>query len=224
MIPIGEKQKPVLEYIIRLLAFNEIKDIVLLVGYKYNQISNYFSSGNRFGVNIEYILDKPGLTGSANALLNAYDKKSIEKKDHLIIYYGDILSNINLREMLDQHKDSEASATVALSKNYRVRVGTARVRDGVLINFNEKPMLKQPVSIGILILNGGLLEDLTLVSEKENKKKFDIMGDVIPYLIESGQQVNAYISDCFWYDLGSLERYELFENGKLDNFLNFLFP
>ncbi|UCD26999.1 MAG: NTP transferase domain-containing protein, partial [Candidatus Bathyarchaeota archaeon] len=42
MVPVGTKQKPLLEYVVRLLEFNGIKDLVLLVNYKAEQIMNYF--------------------------------------------------------------------------------------------------------------------------------------------------------------------------------------
>jgi mannose-1-phosphate guanylyltransferase len=48
------------------------------------------------------------------------------------------------------------------------------------------------------------------------------MGDVIPHLLDKGLPVRAYVSDAFWYDLGSLERYERFENEKLGANLDYL--
>ena len=43
MIPVGLRQRPLLEYVIRLLRYHGIKDMILLVNYKYEQIQNYFS-------------------------------------------------------------------------------------------------------------------------------------------------------------------------------------
>ena len=60
MIPVGEDEKPVLDYIISLFAHHEIRDLLLLVGYKHQQVQNYFNDGNRFGVRIQYVLDEPG--------------------------------------------------------------------------------------------------------------------------------------------------------------------
>ena len=60
MIPIGHSQKPLLEYIVRLLKYHNIADVLLLAGYKQEQITNYFNSGNRFGVKINF----PSLTSN----------------------------------------------------------------------------------------------------------------------------------------------------------------
>ncbi|MBD3204761.1 hypothetical protein GF319_00285, partial [Candidatus Bathyarchaeota archaeon] len=38
MIPIGDMEKPILEYIVKLYRYHDIRDLILLVGYKYLQI------------------------------------------------------------------------------------------------------------------------------------------------------------------------------------------
>lgn len=222
MIPVGEDQKPVLEYIVRLFSHHGISDLVLLVGYKYQQVKNYFNDGERFGVNLIYVLDKPGFIGSANALVNACHQRAISKGDVLVVYYGDILSNFDLRGMVTQHLESDAAATVGLAHGFKIRVGTAEIKDGVITRFIEKPELDQPVSVGILVLSGDVLEEMDSMYKERPGKVFDLMGDVIPRLIAKGMPVRPYISDAFWYDLGSLERYESFENEGLSERLNFL--
>jgi mannose-1-phosphate guanylyltransferase len=222
MIPVGDEQKPVLEYIVRLFAHHGINEIVLLVGYKHQQIKNYFNDGSRFGVHIEYVLDDPDFLGSANALVNAYREGALTTDDDLVVYYGDILSNFNLREMVTRHVQADAGATMALSNGFKIRVGTAEIVDGLISRFIEKPELELPVSVGMLVISGSVLEELNRLHEKDPKGSFDIMGDVIPYLIEKGIPVLPYISEDFWYDLGSLERYERFENEALDKNLSYL--
>ena len=222
MIPVGEEQRPVLEYIIQLFAYHEIRDLVLLVGYKFQQVKNYFNDGSRFGVNFRYVLDHPQFKGSANAIVNAYRRGDISKDDCIIIYYGDILSDFDLREMVAQHMGSEAAATVALAHGFKVRVGTADIEEGFITKFHEKPGLENPVSVGILALNGAVVEEMNRMYEKGHRVSFDLMGDVIPHLIKKGLPVGAYVSDAFWYDLGSLERYESFESEKLGERLSYM--
>jgi len=224
MIPVGEEQKPVLDYIIRLFSHNDIRDVVLLVGYKHQQVRNYFNEGDRFGVKLTYVIDHPDFKGSANAIVNAYRQGYLSDDDCIIVYYGDILSDFNLWEMASQHLDSGARATVALSRGFKVRVGTAEVENGLIAKFIEKPELKLPVSVGILALSGSVLGEMDRLYEESHKKPLDIMGDVIPHLINKGLPVRPYVSDAFWYDLGSLERYESFENDGLSKRLSFLKP
>src|SRR4030042_188421 len=125
MIPIGDHQKPILEYIVRLFGHHRVDDLVLLVGYKHQQIVNYFDHGQRFSVSMSYVLDDPKLKGSANALLNAYRQGALGKGDTLVIYYGDIVSNIDLRDMRRFHSEQGAVATIALAPSFVVNVGVA---------------------------------------------------------------------------------------------------
>jgi mannose-1-phosphate guanylyltransferase len=221
MIPVGEDEKPVLDHIIRLFAHHEIPDIVLLVGYKHQQIRNYFNDGDRFGVDLQYVLDEPDFKGSAGAVVNAYRHGVINSDDYLVIYYGDILSDFDLKEMVAQHIETGVAATVALSHGFRIRVGTADIEDGLIKRFHEKPEIEEPVSVGMLVFSGSVIEEMSKMHDGDREGSFDIMGDVVPHLIEEGKPVGAYLSKAFWYDLGSLERYERFELDGLDKMLKY---
>lgn len=49
--------KPVLEHTIELLKRHDIRDIVITLAYKPEQIIDYFGGGSRWGVNIQYSLE-----------------------------------------------------------------------------------------------------------------------------------------------------------------------
>lgn len=222
MIPIGDKEKPILEYIIRLYRYHDVKDLVLLVGYRYLQIENYFDHGERFAVKLNYIQDKPGWKGSANALLNAYNENAFTKNDTLVVYYGDIVSNINLDEMLKQHQETGAKATVALATGLKINEGTAEVDGDWITSFKEKPRLDTKASIGVLVLDGSVIDDMLELHNAGQFSSFDLMGDVIQYLVERKEKVGAYLTNAFWYDVGSIERYERLSNERISEELGFL--
>jgi len=222
MLPIGSKQKPLLEYVIRLLKFHGIKDLALLVDYKAEQILNYFDDGSRFNVNISYVHDDRKLRGTAGSLLNAYKHGAVNVEDTLLLYYGDILTNMNLKDLLRYHQNRRASATVALASGFTVRVGLADVDDSDKIRgFVEKPKLEKPVSIGILVLDGKNLEELDGL--KMDRHGLDLMGDVIPHLIKADKPVYGYLTDAFWYDVGSTEAYEKLNPKLVDDMFSNLF-
>jgi mannose-1-phosphate guanylyltransferase len=222
MIPVGFKEKPILEYIIRLLKHHNITDLKILTGYKSKQIENYFNAGSRFGVELKYILDNPDKKGSANSLLNAYEENAFSKSDTLVVYYGDILSNIDLSEALKQHLETKSLATIALAKGFGVNVGTADMKGLWIKKFVEKPILETPVSIGVLILNGQIITEMEKIYTKD-KETFDLMGDVIQNLVEKNMKVSGYVTDAFWYDVGSIERFERISNDQINEALDFLF-
>jgi len=222
MIPVGKKQKPLLEYIVRLLKFYGIRNLAFLVDYKAEQIINYFDSGSRFGVNITYVYDDPALKGTAGSIVNAYRKKAISTEETILVYYGDILTNMNLRDFLDFHKKNNAAVTVALSSGFTVRVGVAELdNNGRIQRFYEKPKIERPVSMAIAALEGEVLKEMNSLAEKE--APLDFMGDVIPHLIKSGGNVYGYLTDAFWYDVGSTESYEKLDPEIVDKTFAFLF-
>ncbi len=207
MVPIGEKQKPLLEYVVQLFKFHRIKDLIFLVNYKSEQIMNYFGDGSRFGVNISYVDDDPNSKGTAGAVLTAYNKGLLSNDDILLVYYGDIITNMNLTELLQYHKNKQAWSTVALSSGFKVRVGLANLdSDSKIIGFEEKPTLEKPVSVGISVLNGQMLEEMKVL--KGNKPELDLMGEVLPFLLKEGKPVYGYVSKAFWYDVLSTEALE----------------
>lgn len=222
MVPVGLRQRPLLEYVVRLLRYYGIKELILLVNYKYEQIQNYFDDGSRFNVKIYYLHDDPKLKGTGGSILNAYYKDLAKSKDTLLVYYGDILTNLNIKEMINYHREKKAIATVALASGFSVRVGLAELDDeGRVKGFVEKPVLEKPVSMGIVVLNGKVfnyMEELT-----KRRKEIDLMGDVIPYLIKNDMPVYGYLSDAFWYDVGSTEAYEKLNPKMVEELMSFLF-
>jgi len=206
MIPVGLKQKPLLEYVVRLLEFHGIEDLVFLVNYRAEQIVNYFEEGSRFNVRVSYVKDDPSLKGTAGSVLNAYRQGAVNMEDTLLVYYGDILTNMDLRDLLRYHRDKRSWATIALASGFTVRVGLADLdKDGKIRGFVEKPTLEKPVSVGIAVLKGETLGDM---EASKKKRELDLMGDVFPYLIKVGKPVYGYVSDAFWYDVLSTEAYE----------------
>lgn len=222
MIPIGLKQKPMLEYVVRLLKFHGIMDLYFLVNYKAEQVTNYFDDGSRFGVTVSYLHDDPMFKGTGGSVLNAYDKGLLNADDQFVVYYGDILTTMNIKDMLNYHRKKKTVATVALASGFTVRVGLADMEEnGKIRGFVEKPKLEKPVSIGILVFKGETLEDMKEL--KGTKRSLDLMKDVIPHLIEIGKPVYGYLSDAFWYDVGSIEAYEKLNHKQVENMMSYLF-
>ena len=218
MIPVGSRQKPLLEYILLSLKKHGIVDTKLLVGYKREQIMNYFNDGRRFGIKIEYFLDDPSLGGSGGALLNAARKGAFDGAEVLLVYYGDILSDIDLSALVRQHVESGSLATLAVTSGFEVPVGVAEVEGSRVKRWKEKPVIDIYAGIGIAALSPGAFEVLEELAEE--RADIDLMGDLIPFLTEGGSGVDAYFTDAFWYDVGSTEKYEKIDNGLIDKLFN----
>jgi len=221
MVPIGRHEKPLLEYILRLMAFHGLKDVLLLIGYKGNQIRNYFRDGSFLGLRLSYAYDDKDFPGTGGAVLNALRLGLLPEDNTILIYYGDILSDINLKEMLKAHRFSGAAATLAVSMTYRLPVSVAELNGNRIVKFEEKPALRLPIGIGILAIEGEVLQRMANLYRKD--RDLDLMRDFIPYLIEQRMSVNAYVTDAFWYDVGSLEKYEKLDYDEIERRFAFLF-
>jgi mannose-1-phosphate guanylyltransferase len=220
MIPIGPRRKPLLEYVIRLLVYHNIDDITLLTGYRSEEIENYFGNGSRFGAKINYSQDPNDDSGSVVALLSAIESKKFGEFDDLLVYYGDVLSDLKIDELLSRHKSERAAVTLVVSDRYSMPVGVAKVENGIIKSFREKPVLNINVTTGCMVIAKNALHSLEKVSEKRGHK--DLMSHFIPSVLKDGSKVAAYYMKGFWYDVGTTEAYERLDNSLIERHLKFL--
>ncbi|MHA1411250.1 MAG: nucleotidyltransferase family protein [Promethearchaeota archaeon] len=94
MLPINGK--PLLEYIIRGLKLAGIKEFVLVIGYKKEQVVKYFGDGTKFEIDIEYV-EQEKLNGTGGALLIC---EPLIKEDHFLLTWGDTLISYGVYKSL----------------------------------------------------------------------------------------------------------------------------
>ena len=206
LIPVGKRY--VIEYIIEYLRRHETKDIIMLVSNnEIDLLKNHLQDGSRFGVRIEYSTAER--VGTAGAIHVAEDMLN----DNFIVYYGDVLTNMDLSEMIRLHMAKQATCTLAMSTSVPIEYGVARVsEDGRVTYFEEKPVLKEyPVSMGINIFEQEVLSYC--------KPNTDIAQHVIPNLLRDGKAVYAYMTDKRHYDIGTFKSLEEVRQLAEDNSL-----
>lgn len=219
MIPVGPKRKPLLEYIVRLMAYNGVTEVVLLTGYRSEEIEKYFGEGIDFGVKISYSKDADDVKGSAQSLASAIERGRLGEFDELVVYYGDVLSALNVRELVAKHRAEHSALTLVLTTHYRVPVGVAHVEGGRVTAFTEKPTLPLNATIGCLVLSE---ETLPALREVVKDGGSDIMTHFIPRVIERGMKVIPFFLDGFWQDIGTIEAYEKLDARVVEENLKFL--
>lgn len=205
MIPIGPKKLPALAYIIKLMTYHGIDKVALLTGYRSEDIKHYFGSGAQFGVDVTYSEDEKDLKGSLNAVANALKNGAIPKCDELLIYYGDIVADLDLTALMSTHRKSKADATLVLSKGYSLPVGIAEVKAGMVESFKEKPLLDMSVATGCVLVGP---RSMSLISRVAGPKKTDLMTHFVPELLGSGGKVAAFYTDKEWHDIGTIAGFE----------------
>src|SRR5579872_7407537 len=135
MLPLGDR--PMLEYLVRLLREHGITEIAINLHYKPEAIVRHFGDGRPFGVSITYSFERC-LLGSAGA---ARKLDWYFGREPFLVLYGDVLANVNLTALLAHHQAARADGTLAL---YEVedptRCGMVELDDDKRITrFVEKP-------------------------------------------------------------------------------------
>ena len=220
MVPIGSRKKPLLEYVVRLLVYHKIRNITMLTGYRAEEIENYFDDGSRFDAHINYSRDPVDGSGSAGALANAISKRKISSMQDIIVYYGDILSSIDLTEMLHVHRLAKADATVVLSKGYTLPVGVADVEEGVVSSLIEKPKYDINVTTGNMVVSKRAVSVLKGLARRGSQA--DLMRDFVPALLKEKRKIAAYYIKDFWYDIGTVDKYLGLDDKTIEKHLGFL--
>jgi len=220
MIPVGPKKRPLLEFVVKLMVYHGVSELVLLSGYKGEDIEEHFGDGAKFGARIAYSRDPEKASGSAHALMNALLEGKVGIFDEIIVYYGDVLSALDLGAVLSKHRSTLADMTLVLSKNYAVPVGVAEVRDDRVVRFREKPNLGLDVTMGCLVISNSCIPVLQEVTSEGRSK--DIMANFVPRVIERGMNVAPFFLEGFWHDLGSQEAYDRLDAGQVEKSLGFL--
>jgi len=134
MVPI--MGKPLLERNIERLKSFGIDEIVLSTCYKPHKIDKYFEDGKKFGVKINYITEESPL-GTAGAIKNAEDFLG----DTFLVFNADILSDIDIADMIRFHKEKGALATIAVTRvdNPSAYGVIEHDDDSFITAFKEKP-------------------------------------------------------------------------------------
>ncbi len=107
MVPFADK--PLLEYVVRLLARHGFDDLVINLHHLPQVIADYFGNGRAWGVSIAYSLENE-LLGTAGAVRQVADCF----ESPFLVYYGDNLTNFDLGDLWQTHQREGAIASIGL--------------------------------------------------------------------------------------------------------------
>jgi mannose-1-phosphate guanylyltransferase len=141
-----------------------------------------------------------GTAGGVKRLADRFDET-------FVVIMGDALTDVDVREIVDFHKNQGALATIALTRfTDTSQYGTVELDSGNnVLNFQEKP---SPAEAASDLVNTGIyvLEPEVLEYVPENTF-FDFAKDLCPRLLEAGEKLTGYQGDFYWSDIGTLEAY-----------------
>lgn len=198
MVPI--MGKPLLERTLHTLKQHHVDEIVLSTCYRSECIRGYFGGGSDSGLKIHYVHeDFPLGTGGAIKNSESYFQ------DAFFVLNADILSNINLSEMLRYHRRKKADVTIAVTwvRNPSAYGVIEYDRDGYATSFREKPreISSHFINAGVYIFEPDVLKKIP------SGKPVSVEREVFPELLREGRKIAVYQGCNYWLDIGTPEKY-----------------
>lgn len=194
--------KTMTEHLLDLLNTHGIRDVVLSVGYLKEKIKDYFGDGSRIGMNIRYVEESSPL-GTAGPVKKASEQGMLS--DTFIVSNGDELKEMDIKEMYEQHRKTNALVTIALTAVENPQdYGVARLDGERIAEFVEKPKIEEAPSN---FINAGfyVMQKEILKYVKDGFCMFE--REVFPAAAKN-KEAYHYKFKGQWFDIGNHARLE----------------
>ncbi|MCP4122002.1 MAG: NTP transferase domain-containing protein [Bacteroidetes bacterium] len=195
LMPIGDM--PIMELLLWQMRKAGVDDVVLTVGHLSELLRTFFKNGEKWGVNISYSYEEDPLgTAGPLSLITGLDET-------FFVTNGDVMTTLDLSDLLAFHKEQGGVATVAVHKRQvKINLGVVQMDGGNdIAGYIEKPTYDYTVSMGIYVFEPHVLEHIPY-------NEYLDFPNLVLKLIAAGEKVVAYPFDGYWKDLGYADDYE----------------
>lgn len=197
------RNQPFMGYLVDFLRRGGLDGAVLSMGYLPDSIQAYFAGRDDLdGFSLDYALEDRPL-GTAGGLKNA---EPYLDGGPLVVVNGDVLSGLDLKELISAHRASGAKATITLtSVEDPTAYGLVEVDSNMQVSrFLEKPAYDEVttnlVNAGIYVLEPEVLAMIPADQE------VSIEREIFPELQGQGS-LRAHVSSAYWRDVGTPRSY-----------------
>ena len=195
LMPVGDRA--ILELVVDQLAASGVTKVSFCVGYLAHLIRAVFDHRANGDVDIVYVHEAEALgTAAPLRLVDGLESTFIAMN-------GDVLTTLDFADLVQYHRASGNVLTIATHvRSIKIDYGmlhldvSERVRD-----FEEKPEILSPVSMGIYVMEPSILEFIP------DGRAFDF-PDLVRELLSAEEQVGAYLFKGMWFDIGRADDYE----------------
>jgi len=201
IVPIFDR--PFLHYQLDLLKrVPEIDEVILSLNYQPRRIEEIFGDGSDAGLSLKYVVE-PAPLGTAGAI--RYAGESL--RESIVVFNGDVLTEIDLAAVIRLHRERRAKATIVLTPvdNPSAYGLVETDRDGNISRFLEKPnpdeITCNTINAGIYILEPDTFDRIPKDTAWSIERRF------FPSLIDQQETFVAYVYEGYWIDIGTPEKY-----------------
>ncbi|HET7235089.1 MAG TPA: NDP-sugar synthase [Actinomycetota bacterium] len=199
LVPLMDR--PSLDHVLDHLASHGVHEVVLSSSYL-EATFHAFIQARHGDPAITWITETEPL-GTGGAIVSALH--ALDTREAFLALNGDILTDLDLTAMMALHRDREAAATIALHHVEDARpYGLVPMdADGRVLEFREKPdeLVPGDINAGTYVLEPDALEGW------EPGRTLSIEREIFPALIRQGRPLYGFVSDAYWMDLGTPEKY-----------------
>ena len=191
--------RPFLHYQLDLLKqVPEIDEVILSLNYQPRRIEELFGDGADAGIKIRYVVE-PAPLGTAGAVKYAGDKLT----ESVVVFNGDVLTQIDLAAVIRLHRERGAKATIVLTpvENPTAYGLVETDPSGNITRFLEKPkpdeVTTNNINAGIYVLEPDTFDRIP------SEVSWSIERSYFPSLIERRETFVAYVYYGYWIDIGT---------------------
>ncbi len=195
--------RPFLYYQLDLLRqVPEIDEAILSLNYQPRRIEEIFGEGEGLGIRLRYVVE-PQPLGTGGAIRYAGDQLT----ESVVVFNGDVLTQVDLGAVLRLHRERKAKATIVLTPVENPRAYGLVETDGDrnIRRFLEKPgeheITCNTINAGIYVLEPETFDRIPKDTAWSIERSF------FPSLIERGETFVAYVYDGYWIDIGTPAKY-----------------
>lgn len=197
---------PFLDIQLSWLAKQGAQDVVLLTGFKAQNIDSYVGDGSSWNLRLRCLRESSPL-GTGGAILNAASELNLTKD--LLVLNGDSLTEVSLTEFFSKGKTYNYAGIVVVRQENSQRFGTVEFdSNDYLVRFREKS--KNPksgwINAGIYYFPAGWFE-----KSKTNNYPVSFENDLIPQWLSQGRSMKVFPNRGKFIDIGTPESFNLFQ-------------
>jgi NDP-sugar pyrophosphorylase family protein len=208
LIPVAGR--PFVDWQLRLLASEGIRDVVLCVGYRGGMLRDFVADGSRWGVRVRWVDEGNELRGTAGALRLALEQGALANE--FLVLYGDSYLPGAVRPVEVAWVTCRAAALMAVMRNDgRWDRSNLVYRAGRVVLYDKRRVSAQGAELrwidhGISVLRRDLVEERVPPGARAD------LGDLMHELSREGLLAGVEIHERFYEagspaGLGDLEEY-----------------
>jgi NDP-sugar pyrophosphorylase family protein len=188
--------EPFIAHQLRLFAREGISNVKLLVGYCWQKIEYFVGDGSRFGVQVEYIVDKPTLLGTGGALRHALGRLGPE----FLLTYCDSWLDAPYAPVVEAFRASGRPGLMCVFRNEnRWDASNVEFENGIIRRYSKKLRVPEMHHIdwGLAMLKA------TAVATRPVEQTWDL-AELYEELSIFGH-LAGHEMNCRFYEIGSFD-------------------